>query len=104
MDIEAILARLVKAETNSLLFNLKQKEDILNQQITAVNTLHESLRTLEAKIERTIDTVHTELQVLQTEIDAETKQAAEQINFDLTTHIQTLENRCTDNERKLDTR
>ena len=72
-DIEAILTRLVKAETHSLLFNLKQKEAILDQRINAVNTLHESIRTIEEKLERTIDTVNAELQAVQTEIESKTK-------------------------------
>ena len=94
-DIDAIITHIVKNETNSLLLNLKKKEELLDQRLETVGNLQELLNRLETKFTLTVGTIHTELHVLQTELHEQTQRAAE--------HLKTVENRCTDIEHKLTT-
>lgn len=94
-DIDAIITRIVKTETNSLLLNLKKKEELLDQRLETVGNLQELLNRLETKFTLIVGTIHTELHVLQTELHEQTLRAAE--------NLKTVENRSTDIEHKLTT-
>ncbi len=94
LDIDAIVMRIVKTETNSLLLNLKKKENLLDQRLQDINNLQESFTWLETKFNLTVETIHTELHVLQTGLTEQTQRT--------TDHLQRIESHCTDIEHKID--